>query len=147
MLFRSVLNMRPDLFNAAVMRVPFVDVITTMSDETIPLTIIEKEEWGSPKDPEFYDYMLSYSPMDNIKETSYPHVLATGGLHDTRVGYWEPAKFIAKLRDLKKGNELALLKMDLGAGHFSVTGRFDRLKETALEWAFLIKCREMGRNV
>lgn len=147
LLIGAVLNMRPDLFNAAVMRVPFVDVITTMSDETIPLTIIEKEEWGSPKDPEFYDYMLSYSPMDNIKETSYPHVLATGGLHDTRVGYWEPAKFIAKLRDLKKGDELALLKMDLGAGHFSVTGRFDRLKETALEWAFLIKCREMGRNV
>jgi len=169
LLMGGVLNLRPDLFAAAIMGVPFVDVLTTILDETIPLTIIEWEEWGNPKNKEYYDYIKSYSPVDNIRsDVPYPHILATGGLHDPRVGYWEPAKFVAKLRQgqteraeaeaqaaggaakkssndevLVGGQRMLLLKMDMGAGHFSVTGRFERLKEVAFEYAFLLKTQNM----
>jgi len=139
----AVVNMRPDLFKAVVMGVPFVDVLTTMLDETIPLTVIEFEEWGNPKEKEYYHYMQSYSPVDNIKAAAYPNVLITAGLHDPRVGYWEPAKFCALLREKKTDNNLLLFKCDMGAGHFSQSGRFDRLKEVALEHAFLLKCMGM----
>ncbi|KIY99303.1 oligopeptidase B [Monoraphidium neglectum] len=110
-----------------------------MLDETIPLTTIEWEEWGNPKEREYYDYMKSYSPVDNVTQQRYPNILVTAGLHDPRVGYWEPAKWVAKLRSTKTDNNLLLLKTELGAGHFSVTGRFERLKEVALEYAFLLK--------
>ncbi|GLC51718.1 hypothetical protein PLESTB_000532400 [Pleodorina starrii] len=140
MLMGAVLNMRPDLFHAAIIGVGFVDCLTTMLDETIPLTIIEREEWGDPlADPQVYSYMMSYSPVDNVKAQDYPHVLAIAGLHDPRVGYWEPAKFVAKLREHKTDSRLLLLKTEMGAGHFSVTGRFERLKEVAFEYAFLLK--------
>jgi protease II len=142
----AALNLRPDLFAAAVLGVPFVDALTTMLDETIPLTVIEREEWGDPREAEFYNYMKSYSPVDNIREgAAYPAVLVTAGLHDPRVGYWEPAKYVAKLRRAAggPGRPLALLKCELGAGHFSQSGRFDRLKETAVEHAFLLKALGM----
>jgi len=147
LLMGAVVNMRPDLFAASIMGVPFVDALTTMLDETIPLTIIEWEEWGNPKTKEFYDYMKSYSPVDNVRPgVVYPHILATGGLHDPRVGYWEPAKLVAKLRGARDPGSpprALLLKMELGAGHFSVTGRFERLKEVAFEYAFLLKVQGM----
>ncbi|MEW5300193.1 MAG: hypothetical protein WDW36_003139 [Sanguina aurantia] len=140
LLVGAVVTMRPELFHAAIAGVPFVDALTTMLDETIPLTIVEWEEWGQPRDPEFYAYMKSYSPIDNITPKAYPNLLATGGLHDPRVAYWEPAKLIAKLRENQlDGSKLVLLKCDMGAGHFSVTGRFEKLKETAFEYAFLLK--------
>ncbi|GIL43661.1 hypothetical protein Vafri_1337 [Volvox africanus] len=144
MLMGAVLNMRPDLFHAAIIGVGFVDCLTTMLDETIPLTVIEREEWGDPAaDPAVYAYMKSYSPVDNVKAQSYPHILAIAGLHDPRVGYWEPAKFVARLREHKTGSQLLLLKTEMGAGHFSVTGRFEKLKEVAFEYAFLLKTLDM----
>jgi len=136
----AVLNMRPDLFQACIMGVPFVDVLTTMQDESIPLTVIEYEEWGNPADLEYYKYIGSYSPVDNIQAARYPNILITAGLHDPRVGYWEPAKFCAKLRETKTDSNLLLFKCDMGAGHFSQSGRFDKLKEVAVEFAFLLKC-------
>ncbi|KAK9844192.1 hypothetical protein WJX81_007696 [Elliptochloris bilobata] len=135
----AVTNMRPDLFCAVIMGVPFVDVVTTMLDPSIPLTVIEWEQWGNPNEPEYYEYMKSYSPIDNIRRTAYPNILLTGGLHDPRVAYWEPAKFVAKLRDYKTDDNMQLFKCDFGAGHFSKSGRFEILRETALEWAFLLK--------
>ncbi|KAI3426332.1 hypothetical protein D9Q98_008705 [Chlorella vulgaris] len=135
----AVINMRPDLFAAAILGVPFVDCLTTMLDETIPLTVIEWEEWGNPAEKAFYDYMKSYSPVDNVRPAAYPHMLVLAGLHDPRVGYWEPAKFVAKVRELRTNSSLLLLKVDMGAGHFSQSGRFDRLKELATEFAFLLK--------
>jgi len=144
LLMGAVTNMRPDLFSACIAGVPFVDALTTMLDETIPLTVIEWEEWGNPANKDYYDYMLSYSPQDNIREgATYPHMLVTGGLHDPRVAYWEPAKFVAKLRELSNPKNMLLLKMEMGAGHFSVTGRFERLKEIAFEYAFLLKAQGM----
>lgn len=110
-----------------------------MLDETIPLTVIEWEEWGNPAEKAFYDYMKSYSPVDNVRPAAYPHMLVLAGLHDPRVGYWEPAKFVAKVRELRTNSSLLLLKVDMGAGHFSQSGRFDRLKELATEFAFLLK--------
>lgn len=142
----AALNLRPDLFAAALLGVPFVDALTTMLDETIPLTVIEREEWGDPREAEFYNYMKSYSPVDNIREgAAYPAVLVTAGLHDPRVCFWEPAKYVAKLRRAAggPGRPLCLLKCELGAGHFSQSGRFDRLKETAVEHAFLLKALGM----
>ena len=141
----AVITMRPDLFCAAVIGVGFLDCLTTMLDETIPLTVIEWEEWGNPVESrKVYDYMKSYSPLDNVLPAEYPHILATAGLHDPRVGYWEVSKFVARMRDaqLKEGNML-LLKCEMGAGHFSVSGRFERLKEVALEYAFLLKTQGM----
>lgn len=115
-----------------------------MLDETIPLTTIEWEEWGNPKEKEYYDYMKSYSPVDNIqKGKKYPNMLVTGGLHDPRVGYWEPAKLVANLREKASDDSMILLKCEMGAGHFSMSGRFDRLKETAMEFAYILKCLGM----
>ncbi|EEF49642.1 protease 2 [Ricinus communis] len=143
LLIGSVLNMRPDLFKAAVAGVPFVDVLTTMLDPSIPLTTEEWEEWGDPREEEFYFYMKSYSPVDNVKPQNYPHILVTAGLHDSRVMYSEPAKFVAKLRDVKTDDNLLLFKCELGAGHFSKSGRFERLQEDAFRYTFLLKVLNM----
>ncbi|MEM8960808.1 MAG: S9 family peptidase [Acidobacteriota bacterium] len=137
LLVGAVVNMRPDLFGAALAHVPFVDVINTMLDESIPLTVIEFEEWGNPKNKEFFDYMLSYSPYDNVTDAHYPDLLITAGLNDPRVQYWEPAKWTAKLRQLSPQSHV-MLKTNMGAGHGGASGRYDYLREWALYWAFLI---------
>ncbi|KAA8541449.1 hypothetical protein F0562_025412 [Nyssa sinensis] len=143
LLIGAVLNMRPDLFKAAVAGVPFVDVLTTMLDPTIPLTTSEWEEWGDPRKVEFYFYMKSYSPVDNIKAQDYPAILVTAGLNDPRVMYSEPAKFVAKLRDLKTDDNELLFRCELGAGHFSKSGRFEKLQEDAFTYAFIMKALNM----
>ncbi len=138
LLMGAVLNMRPDLFKAMIAKVPFVDVMNTMLDPSIPLTVIEYEEWGNPNKKEYYDYMLSYSPYDNVAAKEYPNILITAGLNDPRVAFWEPAKWTAKLRAAKKGNNRLLLKMNMGAGHGGASGRYDYLKEIAFEYAFVL---------
>ncbi|OVA10737.1 Peptidase S9 [Macleaya cordata] len=143
LLMGAVLNMRPDLFKAAVAGVPFVDVLTTMLDPTIPLTTAEWEEWGDPRKEEFYYYMKSYSPVDNVKAQNYPNILITAGLHDTRVLYSEPAKFVAKLREMKTDNNTLLFKCEFGAGHSSKSGRFEKLQEDAFIYAFILKALDM----
>ncbi|SHM14693.1 oligopeptidase B [Chitinophaga jiangningensis] len=139
LLMGAIINMRPDLWNGVVAQVPFVDVVTTMLDETIPLTTGEFDEWGNPKNKESYDYMLSYSPYDNVEAKGYPNLLVTTGLHDSQVQYWEPAKWVAKLRELKTDNNLLLLHTDMETGHGGASGRFEALKEKAMEYAFLLK--------
>uniref|UniRef100_A0A453P3I6 Prolyl endopeptidase n=1 Tax=Aegilops tauschii subsp. strangulata TaxID=200361 RepID=A0A453P3I6_AEGTS len=124
LLMGAVLNMRPDLFKAAIVGVPFVDALTTMLDPTIPLTTAEWEEWGDPREEEYYYYMKSYSPVDNVKAQEYPHILVTAGLNDPCVMYSEPAKFVAKLRELKRDDNLLLFKCEVGAGHNSKSGRY-----------------------
>ncbi|KAK2995294.1 hypothetical protein RJ640_013503, partial [Escallonia rubra] len=143
LLIGAVLNMRPDLFTAAVAGVPFVDVLTTMLDPTIPLTTSEWEEWGDPRKDEYYFYMKSYSPVDNIAARKYPAILVTAGLYDPRVMYSEPAKFVAKLRDMKTDGNVLLFKCELGAGHFSKSGRFEKLQEDAFNYAFILKALNM----
>lgn len=138
LLMGAVVNMRPDLFKGVIAAVPFVDVITTMLDTSIPLTTSEFDEWGNPADKEYYDYMLSYSPYDNVEAKAYPAMLVTTGLHDSQVQYWEPAKWVAKLRELKTDNNPLLLYTNMEAGHGGASGRFRRLKETALQYAFLL---------
>ena len=138
LLVSACLTMRPDLFKAVIAKVAFVDVITTMSDPTIPLTTLEYDEWGNPEDFEYYKYMLSYSPYDNIRPVEYPHLLITTGLNDPRVAYWEPAKFAAKLREVKTDNNLLLLQTNFSSGHAGASGRYDNLKEVAIDYAFLI---------
>ncbi len=138
LLVGACLTMRPDLYKAVVAQVPFVDVVTTMSDASIPLTTMEYDQWGNPADKQQFEYMLSYSPYDNVRAVDYPDVLITGGLNDPRVAYWEPAKFAAKLRATVTGHSLIFLKTNLDAGHAGASGRFDYLKEVALEYAFLI---------
>lgn len=131
--------MRPDLFNTVICKVPFVDVVTSMSDATIPLTTLEYDQWGHPEESkQAFDYMLSYSPYDNLQEVEYPNLLLTTGFNDPRVAYWEPAKFLARIRDKKKGDNLALLQTNFSAGHAGASGRYDFLKENALDFAFLI---------
>ncbi|GAY47516.1 hypothetical protein CUMW_105030 [Citrus unshiu] len=147
LLIGAVLNMRPDLFKAAVAGVPFVDVLTTMLDPTIPLTTAEWEEWGDPRKEEFYFYMKSYSPVDNVKAQNYPHILVTAGLNDPRVMYSEPAKFVAKLREMKTDDNILLFKCELGAGHFSKSGRFERLREAAFTYTFLMRALSMLPSV
>jgi oligopeptidase B len=137
LLMGAIINDRPELWNGIVAAVPFVDVITTMLDESIPLTTGEFDEWGNPKEKAAYDYMMSYSPYDNIDKKAYPNMLVTAGLHDSQVQYWEPAKWVAKLRDLKTDTNKLLLKTNMDAGHGGASGRFEGLKETALEYAFL----------
>ncbi len=144
LLMGAVSVMRPDLFKAVVAGVPFVDVVTTMLDESIPLTTGEFDEWGNPQDEAYYHYMLSYSPYDNTTVQAYPHLLITGGLNDPRVQYWEPAKWAAKLRAVKTDDNRLLLKTFMGAGHFSSSGRYDYLRDTALEYAFILDMLEMG---
>ncbi len=138
LLIGAVLNMRPDLCKVAVARVPFVDVMNTMLDETIPLTVPEYEEWGNPNDSVYFEYMLSYSPYDNVKHTAYPNILITAGLNDPRVQYWEPAKWTAKLREMKTDDNLLLLYINMGAGHGGASGRYDALRELALEYTFIL---------
>ena len=138
LLMGAVITMRPDLFRVVVAGVPFVDVVSTMLDESIPLTVAEYEEWGNPHIKEYYDYMLSYSPYDNTSPQAYPNILITAGLNDPRVQYWEPAKWTAKLRTVKTDNNRLLLKTHMGAGHFSSSGRYDYLKDVAFEYAFIL---------
>ena len=138
LLIGAVLNMAPDLCHAAVAGVPFVDVVTTMLDESIPLTVVEFEEWGNPKEKDYYDYMLSYSPYDNVEAKDYPHILVTAGLNDPRVQYWEPAKWVARLRVTKTDQNRLVLKTEMGSGHHGASGRYDYLKEIAFRYAFII---------
>lgn len=138
LLVGAVINMRPDLFKAAIADVPFVDVVTTILDPSLPLSVMEWEEWGNPNEPTYYDYMKSYSPYDNVEAKDYPHLLITAGLNDARVQYWEPAKWTAKLRDLKTDNNLLLLKTNMGAGHGGASGRYESLKEVAFDYAFVL---------
>jgi oligopeptidase B len=142
LLMGAVTNLRPDLFAAVLAGVPFVDVINTMLDATIPLTAMEYEEWGNPEVPEEYAYMRAYSPYDNLEARTYPRLLLTGGLHDPRVQYWEPAKYVARLRMLQREHQdaanLVLLKTIMTVGHGGPTGRYDSLRETAFEYAFFL---------
>ncbi|MBW4548880.1 MAG: S9 family peptidase [Symplocastrum torsivum CPER-KK1] len=138
LLMGAVLNSRPDLFKVAHAAVPFVDVVTTILDTSLPLSAMEWEEWGNPNNQTYYDYMKSYSPYDNVKAQDYPHLLITAGLNDSRVKYWEPAKWTAKLRELKTDNNLLLLKTNMGAGHGGASGRYESLKEIAFEYAFVL---------
>ena len=138
LLMGAITNMRPDLWRGVVSAVPFVDVITTMLDETIPLTTFEFDEWGNPKNKEYYDYMKSYSPYDNIEKKAYPNILVTSGYWDSQVQYWEPAKYVAKLRDYKTDNNQLLFWCNMDAGHGGKSGRFEALKEVALEYAFMM---------
>jgi len=138
LLIGAVTNMRPDLFKGVVAEVPFVDVVTTMFDSSIPLTTGEYDEWGDPNRREYYDYMLSYSPYDNVETKAYPNLLITGGLHDSQVQYWEPAKWAAKLREMKIDGNRLLLKTNMDAGHGGASGRFRRHRETAFSYVFLL---------
>jgi len=138
LLMGAIVNLQPGLYKGVVAAVPFVDVVTTMLDESIPLTTFEFDEWGNPKEKEYYDYMLSYSPYDNVKAMDYPNMLVTTGLWDSQVQYWEPAKWVAKLRDMKTDDHLLLLHVNMEAGHGGVSGRFRRYKETAMEYAFML---------
>lgn len=144
LLMGAVVNMRPDLFKAVVAHVPFVDVVTTMLDTSIPLTTSEYDEWGNPNVREYYDYMLSYSPYDRLTKQTYPAMLVTTGLHDSQVQYFEPAKWVARLREIKTGDNILLLKVNMEAGHGGVSGRFQRYRETALVDAFLFN--QVGVN-
>ncbi|MFA8437101.1 MAG: S9 family peptidase [Marinifilaceae bacterium] len=138
LLMGAVVNLRPDLYRGIIAAVPFVDVVTTMLDETIPLTTGEFDEWGNPKEKEYYDYMLSYSPYDNVEEKDYPAMLVTTGLHDSQVQYWEPAKWVAKMREMKTDDNSLLIKINMDFGHGGASGRFERYKEVALEYAFVL---------
>lgn len=138
LLMGVVVNIAPELYNGVIAQVPFVDVVTTMLDESIPLTTGEYDEWGNPNDKEYYDYMMSYSPYDNVKAQDYPNMLITTGLHDSQVQYWEPAKWVAKLRTKKTDKNILLLNTNMDAGHGGASGRFEQLKETAKEFSFLL---------
>jgi oligopeptidase B len=138
LLMGAVTNMRPDLFRAVVADVPFVDVINTMLDASIPLTTQEWQQWGNPANAPEYAYMKSYSPYDNVAAKNYPSILVTAGLNDPRVGYWEPAKWVAKLRATKTDGNTLLLKTNMGAGHGGSSGRYDYLKEMAFRYAFVL---------
>ena len=138
LLMGAVINMNPELYNGVLAAVPFVDVVTTMLDDSIPLTTGEYDEWGNPNEDEFYHYMKSYSPYDNVEAKNYPNMLVTTGLHDSQVQYWEPAKWVAKLREHKTDNNTLLLHTDMDSGHGGASGRFESLKEVALEYAFLL---------
>ena len=137
LLMGAVINMAPELYHGVIAAVPFVDVVTTMLDESIPLTTGEFDEWGNPKEAEYYHYMKSYSPYDNVAPLNYPNLLVTTGLHDSQVQYWEPAKWVAKMRTLKTGSSLLVMHTNMDAGHGGASGRFEGLKELAMEYAFL----------
>ena len=138
LLLGAVVNMRPDLYDGMVVGVPFVDVMTTMLDDSIPLTTGEYDEWGNPNDRDYFDYMFSYSPYDNVSAQDYPNLLITTGLHDSQVQYWEPAKWVARLRAVKSDDNRLLLHTDMDVGHSGAAGRYARLTEVALEYAFLL---------
>jgi oligopeptidase B len=138
LLIGAVVNMRPDLFACAVAQVPFVDALTTMLDDKLPLTINEFDEWGNPAEADFYEYMKAYSPYDNVHAADYPALLVTTGLNDPRVSYWEPAKWVAKLRSLKRGDSTLLLKTEMGSGHSGPSGRYESWREEAFVTAFVL---------
>jgi oligopeptidase B len=138
LLVAAVVNMRPDICKVAVADVPFVDIVNTMLDETIPLTVIEYDEWGNPNDSVYFEYMLSYSPYDNVEPKSYPHMFISAGLNDPRVQYWEPAKLTAKLRATKTDTNRLILYTNMGAGHGGASGRYKALRELALSYAFVL---------
>jgi oligopeptidase B len=138
LLMGAIINMQPDMWGGIIAAVPFVDVVTTMLDESIPLTTGEYDEWGNPNDPEYYAYIKSYSPYDNIEAKAYPPMLVTTGLHDSQVQYWEPAKWVAKLREMKTDQHPLLMYCNMETGHSGASGRFQRYKETAMEYAFLL---------
>jgi oligopeptidase B len=138
LLMAGVVNLRPDLFAAVVAGVPFVDSLNTALDASLPLTVGEYEEFGDPSKREFYEYMKSYAPYENVTRQTYPAIFVTAGLNDPRVSYWEPAKWVAKLRAMNTGDRLLLLRTNLGSGHFGASGRYEYLKETAIEYAFLL---------
>ena len=138
LLVGACMTMRPDLFKAVIAKVPFMDVITTMNDPSIPLTTQEYDQWGNPADKKMFDYMLSYSPYDNLKPADYPDLLITTGLNDPRVAYWEPAKFLAKLREIRTDDSLAVFYVNYSSGHAGASGRFDSIREIALDYAFLL---------
>ncbi len=144
LLMGAVMNLRPELFQGVVAKVPWVDVVTTMLDDDIPLTTSEYDEWGNPNEKKYYDYMLSYSPYDQAEAKDYPHLLVTTGLHDSQVQYWEPAKWVAKLRALKTGNNRLLLKTEMEAGHGGVSGRYKRYRDIAFDYAFLLDLAGSG---
>jgi oligopeptidase B len=130
--------MAPELFHGIIAEVPFVDVVTTMLDDSIPLTTSEYDEWGNPNDPEYYDYMLSYSPYDNVRAINYPNLLVTTGLHDSQVQYWEPAKWVARLRAKKTDDNMLLLHTEMEAGHGGASGRLDQYRQFAIRAAFML---------
>ena len=138
LLMGAVVNQAPELYNGVIAAVPFVDVITTMMDESIPLTTGEYDEWGNPADADAFEYMLSYSPYDNVVAQDYPNMLVTTGLHDSQVQYWEPAKWVARLRRLKTDDNLLLMHTNMEAGHGGASGRFESIRETARDYAFLL---------
>jgi oligopeptidase B len=138
LLMGAVTIMRPDLFRGVIANVPYVDVITTMMDPSIPLTTGEYDEWGNPNNKEYYDYMLSYSPYDQVAAKNYPALFVTTGLHDSQVQYWEPAKWVAKLRAMKTDKNPLLLHTNMEAGHGGASGRFAHYRETAMEYAFIL---------
>ena len=143
LLVGAVMNLRPDLWRGVLAAVPFVDVVTTMLDDSIPLTTGEYDEWGNPNEKDYYEYIKSYSPYDNVEAKDYPSMLVTTGLHDSQVQYWEPAKWVAKLRELKTDNNLLLLHTNMDAGHGGASGRFKRYKETALQYAYMLHLEGM----
>lgn len=134
----AVINLRPDLFKSAVAAVPFVDVVTTMLDDSIPLTTFEYNEWGDPRVKKDFEYMLTYSPYDNVQPKNYPNLFVTTGYHDSQVQYWEPAKWVAKLRDLKTDNNTLVFFTEMDAGHSGASGRYESLKMVAKEYAFFL---------
>ncbi|MCC6394528.1 MAG: prolyl oligopeptidase family serine peptidase, partial [Bryobacterales bacterium] len=134
----AVINRKPELFRAVIAKVPFVDVLNTATDPSLPLTVIEYDEWGNSNQRDFWEYIRSYSPYDNVARQAYPNMLVTAGLNDPRVSYWEPAKWVAKLRTLKTDHNLLLLRTNMDAGHGGASGRYERMKETALDYAFLL---------
>jgi oligopeptidase B len=138
LLIGAVMNMAPSLFKGIIAEVPFVDLINTMMDPNIPLTTAEYAEWGNPHEKIYYDYMLSYSPYDNVKRTSYPHLLVKTSYHDSQVQYWEPAKWVAKLRDMKTDDHLLIFQTLMNASHSGVSGRYESYKQTAFDYAFLL---------
>ena len=138
LLMGAVINMRPELFNGVIAGVPFVDVITTMLDASIPLTTSEYDEWGNPNDTTYYRYMLSYSPYDNVQRKAYPNLLVTAGLHDSQVQYFEPAKWVARLRAMKTDTNRLILRTNMEAGHGGASGRYKRWRDVAFEYAFLL---------
>ena len=146
LLMGAIVNMAPELYNGVIVQVPFVDVMTTMLDDSIPLTTGEYDEWGNPNVKKYYDYMRSYSHYDNVKAKVYPNMYVSTGLHDSQVQYWEPAKWVAKLRMLKTNDNLLFLNTNMDAGHGGASGRFEALKELAKEFSFLVDLERIKAN-
>ena len=145
LLMGAIVNMAPKLYNGVIAQVPFVDVVTTMLDDSIPLTTGEYDEWGNPNEKVYYDYMLSYSPYDQVKAQDYPNMYVSTGLHDSQVQYWEPAKWVAKIRAMRTNNNQLFLDTNMDAGHGGASGRFEALKELAKEFSFLLDLEGIKR--